>query len=102
MPSELPDRLLRRGWWLLVLGFLTSWIFGIGLLFIFAAFICAVIGLFRQRVGPSVLLLVVALVAGFIGAHLAALGGIYAYNRFLSDRHSDAAHVTSPPFARDK
>jgi hypothetical protein len=79
------DRLLERGVWLLVVGVFTSWLFGLGLLFILAAAFCGVIGLFRERVLQSALLLTSSIVLGgicaLVGLHLAAIAGIYATAR---------------------
>jgi hypothetical protein len=81
MPKSNTDQLLSRGLWLLIVGIFTSWLLGLGLLFILAAAICAFISLCRGRVLRGSLLLVSCLLLGFFFAHLAAVIDIYAYNR---------------------
>jgi len=92
MPKPSRDRLLQRGVWLLVVGVFTTWLFGLGLLFILAAAVCGFVGLFRERVLQSGLLLVSALFLGLFCAHLAAVVGIFTYNKL----HSSPANQTIP------
>ena len=98
MPRPKSDPLLSRGIWCLVVGVFTSWLLGIGLLFIFAAAVCGFAGLFRQRPVQSLVLLATATFLGVFCAHIAAVSGIYAYNTFrpaLSSQNvavSPAAH----------
>jgi hypothetical protein len=92
------DRLLQRGVWLLVVGVFTSWLFGLGLLFILAAAFCGFLGLFRERALQSALLLMSSLVLGgicaFVSLHLAAIAGIYAFNRLPADPPEPALRVS--------
>ena len=92
MPNPRSQRLLNRGVWLLVVGVFTSWLFGLGLLFILAAAICGFLGLFRDRMLQSALLLVSAIVLGVFCAHLTAIAGIVAYNTIRTNQPP----VTSP------
>lgn len=80
MPNSKSDPLLSRGIWCLVVGVLTSWLLGLGLLFILVAAISGFVGLFRQRVFPSLVLLVASLCLGFVCVHIAAVSGMYAFN----------------------
>ena len=102
MPKLKSDPLLSRGVWCLVIGVFTSWLLGLGLLFILAAAICGFVGLFRERVLQSSLLLVSSLVLGFFCAHIAAITGIYAFNAFRSTQSSEPAHVTVSPVTHRK
>ena len=102
MPKPQRDRLLQRGVWLLVVGVFTSWLFGLGLIFILAAAVCAFVGLFRERVLQSALLLVATLFLGVFCAHIAAVVGIYAYNSIRSTQLSEPAHVSLSPGPKRK
>ena len=101
-PKLKSDALLNQGVWLLVVGIFTSWLLGLGLLFIFAAAICGFAGLFRERILQSALLLVAALFLGVFCAHIAAVAGIYAYNHIRSTQPSEPAHSTFPLAAKRK
>ena len=92
-PQEGP--LLSRGSWCLIVGVFTSWLLGIGLLFILAAAIFGFAGLFRPRPLQSFMLLTASIVLGFFCAHIAAVTGIYADNAFRSAPVSD--HATASP-----
>ena len=94
MPKLNSDRLLSRGVWCLIVGVFTSWL-GVGLLFILAAAVCAFVGLFRQRVLQSSLLLVSSLVLGVFCAHLAAVIGIYTLNNIKSNSSPEAAPISA-------
>lgn len=74
------SRPTERGYWLLLVGVLTSWLLGFGLLFIFAAMSCGLVGLFRGRFLPSAKLLVAALALSIPSAHLAAVSGVYVFH----------------------
>ena len=102
MPKPQQDRLLQRGVWLLVVGVFTSWLFGIGLIFIVASAVCAFVGLFRERILQSALLLVAALFLGVFCAHIAAVVGIYAYHSIRSTQSSEPAHVALSPRTKHK
>jgi len=78
-------------------GTFTSWLLGIGLLFILAAAICGFAGLFRRRPVPSLALLVASLFLGFFCAHLAAVSGIYAYNALRPAAPSVRITLPQPP-----
>ena len=95
MPKPERDRLLQRGVWLLVVGVFTSWLFGLGLIFILAAAVCGFVGLFRERVWQSGLLLVSTLVLGFFCAHIAAIAGIYAFNSIKANRPPEEPSVST-------
>jgi hypothetical protein len=95
MSRSKSDPLLSRGVWCLIVGVFTSWLLGIGLLFILAAAVCGFAGLFRQRPLQSSMLLAASMVLGFFCAHLAAVSGIYAYNAFRSSQSS--VHTTASP-----
>jgi hypothetical protein len=82
MTNSPADRYISRGFWLLTVGVFTSWLFGLGLLFILAAVIYGLIGLAYGRVLRGSVLLVSALVLGFISFHIAAVVGIYTFNRY--------------------
>jgi MFS family permease len=99
MPKPKRNQLLDRGVWFLVVGVFTSWLLGLGLLFILAAAVCGFVGLFRERIWQSALLLVSALVCGFFCAHIAALVGVYAYSRI---HDSEAAAATHPPAPKNR
>jgi len=92
MPNSKSDLLLTRGVWCLIVGVLTSWLLGLGLLFILVAAICGFVGLFRQRVISSLGLLMASLVLGFVCAHVAAVSGIYALNTIHARSSSVPAH----------
>lgn len=94
-----PDRLLTWGVWCLIVGVLTSWLLGLGVLLIIAAAVCGFIGLFGRRALHSLLLLVVSLVLGVFCAHVAAVVGVFAYNAYLAAPRSEPADV-SPGKAR--
>src|SRR5688572_6473865 len=93
------ERLLQRGVWLLVVGVFTSWLFGLGLIFILAAAVCGFVGLFRDRVFHSALLLASSILAGVIctvvALHIAAIAGIYVFNGINSTRSTEASPVPS-------
>ena len=95
MPKPQRDRLLQRGVWLLVIGVFTSWLLGLGLIFILAAAVCGFVGLFRERVLQSGLLLVSALVLGFFCAHIAAIVGIFAYSKLRSPPPAETIHFSA-------
>jgi len=101
MPKPKTDRLLYRGVWCLIVGVFTSWL-GVGLLFILAAAICGFVGLFRQRVFQSSLLLVSSVVLGFFCAHIAAVIGIYTFNNIKSNSSPEAAAPVSASSARHR
>jgi len=105
MPTPKPDRLLSRGIWLLVVGVFTSWLLGLGLLFIAAAAVCGFIGLFGKRFVHSSILLASALVLGFVctvvALHVTALAGIYAYNNIKANG-SSSAQLALPPAQQHK
>jgi len=96
MAKPKADPLLSRGIWCLVVGVFTSWLLGIGLLFILAAVVCGFVGLFRQRAFHSSLLLATSLVLGFVCAHIALVSGIYAFNVYRSSHPADRGHATVP------
>jgi hypothetical protein len=91
------ERLLQRGVWLLVVGVFTSWLFGLGLIFILAAAVCGFVGLFRERVFHSALLVASSFVAGVIctvvALHIIAIAGIYAFNGINSNGSPQVASV---------
>ena len=93
-PSK-SDPLLSRGVWCLIVGVFTSWLLGVGLLFILAAAVCGFAGLLRRRALQSFLLLAASIVLGFFCAHLAAVSGIYAYNAWRATQSSE--HATASP-----
>ena len=99
MPKPQQDRLLQRGVWLLVVGLFTSWLLGLGLIFILAAAVCGFVGLFRDRVLHSALLLTLSLVLGCIctvvALHVIAIAGIYAFNNIKSNNSTEAAPITA-------
>ena len=95
MPKPQRDRLLQRGVWLLVVGVFTSWLLGLGLIFILAAAVCGFFGLFRERVLQSGLLLVSSLVLGFFCAHIAAIVGIFAYSKLHSPPADETIHFSA-------
>ena len=97
MPKPQRDRLVQRGVWLLVVGVFTSWLLGLGLIFILAAAVCGFVGLFRDQVLRSALLLVSSLVLGVFCFHIAAITGIYAFNMFRYTQASEPAHVSTAP-----
>jgi hypothetical protein len=80
MTKAKSDAVLSRGVWCLVVGVFTSWLLGLGLLFIVGAAICGFVGLFRQRALQSFALLVASLFFGVFCAHIAAVTAIYAFN----------------------
>src|SRR5688500_15156463 len=95
MAKPRPNQLLHRGWILLLVGVVTSWIFGLGLLFILAATVCALIAVFHRQAWPAALLLFAScVIATVISLHVAAIAGIYAFNKL---RSADRAEV--PPIA---
>ena len=98
MRAKKRDRLIDRGIWLLVVGVFTSWL-GIGLLFILAAAACGFVGLFRERVLQSGLLLVSSIALGgvcfVVALHIAAVAGIYAFHTMESEKSHPPAAVTS-------
>ena len=96
MPNPKSRRLLNRGVWLLVVGVFTSWLFGVGLLFILAAAVCGFVGLFHDRMLQSTLLLVSAVVLGVLCLHLAAVAGIYAFNTIQTNHSSVTAPASLP------
>ncbi len=87
------DRLIDRGVWLLVVGVFTCWL-GIGLLFILAAAACGFIGLFRERVLQSGLLLLSSVVLGglcfLVALHVAAIAGVYAFSSIKEEKAAPA------------
>ena len=99
MPKPQRDRLLQRGVWLLVVGVFTSWLLGLGLIFILGAAVCGFVGLFRDRVLHSALLLTSSLVLGFIctfvALHVIAIAGIYAFNNIKENRLPESAPVSA-------
>ena len=97
MPKPQQDRLLQRGVWLLVVGVFTSWLLGIGLIFILAAAVCGFVGLFREQLLRSALLLVSSVVLGVICFHIAAIVGVYAFSMFRSTQASEPAHISDAP-----
>jgi uncharacterized membrane protein len=97
MQKPQSDLLLSRGVWCLVVGIFTSWLLGLGLLFIFAAAICGFVGLFRQRALQSLALLVLSIVVGVFCAHIAAVTSIYVYNTYRAALSSEPAHVKVSP-----
>jgi hypothetical protein len=102
MPNPKSDPLVSRGVWCLIVGVFTSWLLGLGLLFILAAAVCGFVGLFRQRALQSFALLVASIVLCVFCAHIAAVSGIYAYNAFRSTRSSESAPVTVSPATHRK
>ena len=88
MTKPQQDGLLQRGVWLLVVGVFTSWLFGVGLLFILAAAVCGFVGLFREQILRSAILLTSSLVLGgicfVVALHVTAIAGIYAFNNIKS------------------
>jgi hypothetical protein len=100
MPNPQRDRLLQRGVSLLIVGVFTSWLFGLGLIFILAAAVCGFVGLFRDRVFHSALLLTLSLVTGSICAlvalHIIAIAGIYAFNGIGSNNSPEVAPISAP------
>ena len=95
MRKRNPDRLIQRGLWLLFVGVFTSWLLGLGLLFILAAAICGFVALFRERILHGSLLLVSSLVLGFFCAHIAAIVGIYAYALLRADQRATPTPVST-------
>ena len=89
MPKKKRDLLVARGVWLLVVGVFTCWL-GIGLLFILAAAACGFVGLFRERVLQSGLLLLSSLALGcvcfFVALHVAAIAGVYAFSSIKQEK----------------
>ena len=106
MPKPSQDRLLQRGVWCLVVGVFTSWLLGIGLLFILAAAVCGFAGLFRDRVLQSALLFVSSLVLGgicfVIALHVAAIAGLYAFGNIRSTNLPEKPPVSVVPAKRPK
>ena len=100
MPKPQRDRLVQRGVWLLIVGVFTSWLLGLGLIFILAAAVCGFVGLFRERVLQSGLLLVSALVLGFFCAHIAAIVGVFTYSKFYGPAAEGASHLSASPTKR--
>ena len=100
MPKPQRDRLVQRGVWLLVVGVFTSWLLGLGLIFILAAAVCGFVGLFRERVLQSGLLLVSALILGFFCAHIAAIVGVFAYSKLRSPTTEGTTHLSVSPAKR--
>ena len=96
MRAKKRDRLIDRGVWLLVVGVFTSWL-GIGLILILAAATCGFVGLFRDRVLQSGLLLVSSIALGcvclFVALHVAAIAGIYAFQTMPSEKSAPPAKV---------
>lgn len=66
----------------LIGGVLTSWLLGFGLLLILAAGVCGFIGLFRQQVRKSILLLIATFFLGILSCHVAAISCVFAYNAY--------------------
>jgi hypothetical protein len=95
MAQAKSDPVVSRGWWFLVVGAFTSWLFGLGLLFILAAAVCGFIGLFRQRFFHSLLLFFSSLAVGFLCVHIAAIVGIYAFKELRADQRLKPARVLS-------
>jgi hypothetical protein len=96
MPKKKRDRLLDRGVWLLVVGVFTSWL-GVGLLLILAAAVCGFLGLFRERVWQSGLLLISSIALGcfcfLLALHLLAIAGIYTFHRMPSEKPGPPAQA---------
>jgi hypothetical protein len=88
--------LLDRGVWLLVVGVFTSWL-GVGLLLIVAAAVCGFLGLFRERVWQSGLLLISSIALGcfclLLTLHVLAIAGIYTFQRMKSEKADPPAQV---------
>ena len=100
MPKPRRDRLVQRGVWLLVVGVFTSWLLGLGLIFIAAAAVCGFVGLFRERVLQSALLLISSLALGcvcfVVALHIAAIAGIYAFSNIKSNVSNEPVPKSAP------
>jgi hypothetical protein len=96
MRAKKRDRLIDRGVWLLVVGVFTSWL-GIGLIFILAAAACGFVGLFRERVLQSGLLLLSSIALGCVCfvlvLHVAAIAGVYAFRTLPPEKSGSPAAV---------
>jgi DNA uptake protein ComE-like DNA-binding protein len=57
-PRVVKSSAVKAGWICLILGILTFWFFGIGLVFFVATFILAIVAMCSNRVGQGVLLLI--------------------------------------------
>ena len=98
MTTAQSDRLLHRGIWFLIVGVFTSWLLGLGLLFILGAATCAFVGLFGARAWKSALLLCASLLiggfAGLVALHSLAIVGIYAFSRLNDGSQRGVAPAT--------
>src|SRR5947207_14997473 len=57
-PPPANSSAVKAGWICLILGFLTFWIFGLGLVFFVATFILAIVEMSTNRLGQGIALLV--------------------------------------------
>jgi hypothetical protein len=98
MRAKKRDRLVDRGVWLLVVGVFTCWL-GIGLLFIAAAATCGFVGLFRERVLQSAVLLLSSIALGcvcfVVALHVLVLAGVYAFQQIPEKSAPPAAVISS-------
>jgi hypothetical protein len=96
MSKPKPDPLLGKGVWCLFVGFFTSWLLGIGLLFIGAAAIFGFIGIFRQNAFRSFSLFVASVFCGVLCTHIALVSGIYVFNMLQASPASERAPAKAP------
>lgn len=101
MSNPTRDPLIRRGIWCLVVGFFTTWIFGIGILFLLAAAGFAFVAIFGPRPAQGILLFASTLVLGaisvFIALHIMAVVGIVVFTRIKETRAPEPAPAKVAP-----
>lgn len=101
MSISIRDPHIRRGVWCLIVGFFTTWVFGIGVLFLLAAASFAFVSMFGQRPAQGVLLFASTLVFGaisvFIALHIMAVVGIVAFTRIKDSRSPEPAPAKTAP-----
>ena len=101
MPNAIRDPLIRRGIWCLIVGFFTTWVFGIGILFLLAAASFAFVAIFGSRPAHGVLLFASTLVFGaisvFIALHIMAVVGIVVFTRIKETRAPEPAPAKVAP-----
>ncbi len=93
MSNPTRDPNIRRGIWCLVVGFFTTWIFGIGILFLLAAASFAFVAIFGPRPAQGVFLFASTLVLGaisvFIALHIMAVAGVIVFTKIKESRGPD-------------
>ncbi len=101
MPNAIRDPLIRRGIWCLIVGFFTTWVFGIGILFLLAAASFAFVAIFGSRPAHGVLLFVSTLVFGaisvFIALHIMAVVGIVMFTRIKENHAAEPVPANVAP-----